>query len=1169
MAPHSSAAPADVHAALAAPGSPRQDGPCAPSVVRDFLVHALEADLVGPFDPKTGKELLPIAPSRFYLTGFLVPRGARVNDDPDDDEDIAGMGDDPDSGDAEAGSEAPPKQRQFLPSSCGMSFLLPDGADTDVLAVTLRWAEYVSGVPYKVEKTSKKKGTYEYEKKGFERKSPIEKTLSVPLGTLDRLGRSGGKGIEVEGTDGVVIVGRVSRTKMGETTVRAVSLFVENAREVPADARDLREEKTLFQAEMIVAFEAGILARETRGNANDRDAQIADIQFRDVCEYAVGHGVSVHVLDAGDAEHMGVVRTIGTRFLPRAEVKSVRAREALDGETVETGMEELAKLSTADDVEKALGGLPRAYGRWIEAMAARGAKLPNARRREVAELLADRTRLARDRIQAGVRLLAENEEARRIFAWANRCIGEAARRTRKNEVPRWRLFQLGFLLLALPSTLDGKHEDRETVELIYFPTGGGKTEAYLGLIACALLARRLRGKGTPHEGLGVAVLLRYTLRLLTLDQLERAARLVCALEVLRREHVTDLGKTRFSIGLWVGQSATANTFKDARALIDTWKDSERERSPLPISACPWCNTPIVRNLVKVDAGDEEVAVRVECDNARECPFSNGKQGDGMGIPVLFVDEHIYRELPAFLLSTVDKLAMLPWRAEAGLLFGQATHKLAYGFIGPTSKVPKDAKRLPEGLLPPELVVQDELHLISGPLGTIVGLYETAIGALMSRAVPPKILASTATVKRAEEQVRAIFGRGRTDVYPPPGIDDGETFFAEVAHESPGRLYVGVSAQGRAQKQLLIRVYVALLAAGQLAHDTLKAAQGANQGANQDADTPNAADGYATLVGYFNSLRELGGMRRLCDDDVHTRLVSRAAPGSRRAPVDFPRDAPHPWASPRTLRETLELTSREKTSEISEHKVRLGIPYGQERSCDVLLASNMISVGVDIPRLGLMVVAGQPKTVSEYIQASSRVGRAKFPGLVVTCLSAAKARDRSHYERFEVVHRSFYRFVEAQSLTPFSDQALRRALAGAVIALARHADVALTPGPAARDIAQHRALAEKVADTFAARARDHADSGDPEAEARRYQSVRESVLNLMEAWRKVSEEASVDAAKLRYSRLDGKKDGDRNLLFTRTEMGAQQPTGNAGKFAAGMSMRDVEGSTDVWIDKGAR
>lgn len=1142
----------------------------APTDVRAFLVDALSADLVGPFDPSTGEELLGMPPSRFYLTGFLVPKGARLTETQDDDDELAGVGDDTDAGDAEPGPEPLPKQRQFLPSSCGMSFLLPQGKPEDALDVTLFWAEYAHGEPYTVEGSkSKKRGQEPVEKKGYRRKPPIEVALRVSLRDLDAAGRKGA-GIPVPGHEGVVIVGRVSDAHVAERAVRAVSLFVENAREVSAEDAPLREEKTLFQVELRVGFEGGILARETRGALEDRDAMIADVQFRDVCEYAVGHGASVRVVDRGPEERGlpgaragATVRTIGTCYLPRCEVRAVRARIPREGEplaNLETRMDALAALKTRGDIEAALSELPRAYEAWITEMEGRGQHLGDEARRETAHMLAARAREARRRIEEGITLLANDETARKVFAWANRAMAEAARRTRANEEPRWRLFQLGFLLLALPSTLDGAHPEREVVELIYFPTGGGKTEAYLGLIACALLARRLRGKGTAHEGLGVAVLLRYTLRLLTLDQLERAARLVCALEVVRREVPAELGKTRFSIGLWVGQSATANTFADARERIDQWKDSENERSPLPISACPWCKTAIERNDVVVDPSDEAVAVKIDCGNFRECPFANGKHGDSLGIPVLFVDEHVYRELPCFVLSTVDKLAMLPWRAEAGLLFGRATHKLAHGFLGPAAtKTPKDAKALPEGLLPPELVVQDELHLISGPLGTIVGLYETAVSALMSRVAKPKVLASTATVKRAEEQVRAIFGRDRTDVYPPPGIDDGETFFAEVARDAPGRLYVGVAAQGRAQKQLLIRVYVALLAASKLAHEATREA----------GQEPNVADGYTTLVGYFNSLRELGGMRRLCDDDVQTRLESRAGEGkNRRAPVDYPAGAPHPWARPRSLRETLELTSREKTSEIASHKVRLDLPFTDERSCDVLLASNMISVGVDIPRLGLMAIAGQPKTVSEYIQASSRVGRGKFPGLVVTCLNVAKARDRSHYERFEVVHRSFYRYVEAQSLTPFSDPALRRALAGAVVALARHVDVALTPGSAAGKIAEHTAIAEKVAEAFAERAKNHADAGDEDAAQRRYHSVRESVLNLMEAWRKCAEDAKADAAKLRYSKLE-KKSGDRDLLYVRTEVGEGGPQGPAGKFSAGMSMRDVEASTDVWIDRSVR
>lgn len=1142
------------------------------SDVRAFLLRALEADLVGPFShDRHASELLPIAPSRFYLTGFLVPKGARANEDPDEDDDL-GEGDETDTGNAEAGHEAPPKQRQFLPSSCGLSFLLPDGPDTDTLDVHLSWAEYSAGEPFHVEITRSKRrggGTVTTERKGYLRKPLIERTITLSVGALAKLGASE-KGIAVEGADGVVLVGRMTRTHArsggGDDVVRAVSLFVENAREAPAEDRDLREEKTLFQVELRVGFAGGILARETRSAVRDRDELVSDVQFRDVREYAVGHGVSVHVLETGEG---GRALRVGTCFVPRSEVKTVRARTQLDGETVETRMEALATLSSAEEVERALGGLPRAYERWITDMEARGATLTEPHRRETVAALADRARAARARIEEGVRLLAASDEARRVFAWANRCMAQASRLSRPKDEPAWRLFQLGFLLLALPSTLDGAHPDREIVELIYFPTGGGKTEAYLGLIACVLLARRLRGRGTPHEGLGVAVLLRYTLRLLTLDQLERAARLVCALEVLRRERPAELGATRFSIGLWVGQSASANTFKVAKQQVGDWKEQAGSRSPLPISKCPWCDADIDKNLVSVDPSDDEAAVRVVCANFRSCAFANGPAGaagDGLGIPVLFVDEHIYRELPAFLLSTVDKFAMLPWRAEAGLLFGQATHKLPQApasFLGPAAKkIPKGATKLPEGLRPPELVVQDELHLISGPLGTIVGLYETAIGALLSRHVPPKILASTATVKRAEEQVRALFGRGQTDVYPPPGMDDGETFFAEVASDRDGRLYAGVSAPGRSQKQLLIRVYVALLGAASLAHEA----------GVLDAEGDNVADGYATLVGYFNSLRELGGMRRLCDDDVLTRLELRASDGpDRRVPASWPREAPHPFARTRLLRETLELTSRESTAAISDHKARLARAYVHEDHVDVLLASNMISVGVDIPRLGLMVVAGQPKTVSEYIQASSRVGRGKYPGLVVTCLSAMKARDRSHYERFEVVHESFYRFVEAQSLTPFSDQALRRALAGAVVALARHADVSLTPGRAARDVGQHAALAARIADLFAERARSH--QGDaptsPTSEEQLYQGVHDGVLSLLEAWKRVVTEHD---STLKYSRLDDKKEGDRDLLYTRNDLDPATRaalSGDARRFSAGMSMRDVEASAHVWLDRNAR
>ncbi len=360
--------------------------------------------------------------------------------------------------------------------------------------------------------------------------------------------------------------------------------------------------------------------------------------------------------------------------------------------------------------------------------------------------------------------------------------------------------------------------------------------------------------------------------------------------------------------------------------------------------------------------------------------------------------------------------------------------------------PKSATPLPAGLRPPELVVQDELHLISGPLGTMVGLYETAVEHLATRAdgdapVLPKVIASTATLRRAREQIRALFGRGEMALFPPPGVDHGDTFFAEFDRASPGRTYIGIAAPGRSFKAVLLRTYLALLAAAQREFDAT-------------GDAKQIADAYMSLVGYFNSLRELGGMRRLIEDDVRTRLAQIQS----RVPVD--RKSPHPWAKNRKIGEVVELTSRLKAAQIKDAKTRLDLPFTSPERVDVVLATNMISVGVDIDRLGLMVVAGQPKTTSEYIQASSRVGRER-PGLVVTCFNVRRPRDRSHYERFAAYHASFYRYVEATSLTPFSGPALERGLAGALVAMARLGDPAMTAPKGAMDTSPRRAGADRL------------------------------------------------------------------------------------------------------------
>jgi len=518
-------------------------------------------------------------------------------------------------------------------------------------------------------------------------------------------------------------------------------------------------------------------------------------------------------------------------------------------------------------------------------------------------------------------------------------------------------------------------------------------------------------------------------------------------------------------------------------------------------------------------------VIVGCMNFRDCDFSPSKNREGL--PVVFVGEQVYRELPSFLVATVDKFAMLPWRGETGMLFGRVLARDGRRFYGPLDKIPKSAERLPESLLPPELIVQDELHLISGPLGTMAGLYETAIEALCSRQeedgelVRPKVLASTATVRRARDQVRALFGRTELSIFPPPGVNDSETFFAQVDYESPGRLYVGVAAPGRSMKAILLRTYATLLSAANRVYDP--------EGAENQT-----ADGYMTLAGYFNSLRELGGMRRLVADEVRTRCGS----AEDRKPVSF--TGKHPWFRNRRIQmEPVELTSREHTGRITEAKARLAKVYRSEDHVDVLLASNMISVGVDIDRLGLMVVAGQPKTTSEYIQASSQVGRqTKWPGLVVTCFNVHKPRDRSHYERFTVYHESFYRFVEATSLTPFSGPALDRGLAETLVAMARLKAVGLTPPGAAMDIGEYREVGEWAAAQIAERAGRHAPFDGSEYETF-VANIRARALNLLDAWDALTRQArqrrstSHTHASIKTRRPSSSRRTGRSEILTRT------------------------------------
>ena len=270
-------------------------------------------------------------------------------------------------------------------------------------------------------------------------------------------------------------------------------------------------------------------------------------------------------------------------------------------------------------------------------------------------------------------------------------------------------------------------------------------------------------------------------------------------------------------------------------------------------------------------------------------------------------------------------------------------------------------RLATPVNPPDLIIQDELHLISGPLGTMAGLYETVIEALCVRGLGgqstrPKIVASTATVRRAQNQIQALFARPQTQIFPPPGPDRRDSFFARTVSdkERSARLYLGISAQGRSAKVVTRRVLVALMGAAIRAYLE----------AGGDKSESNPADPYMTVLGYFNSLRELGGGRRILEEEVQNtikRIGRKRRHGESRGLF---RDR-------YKFSEVVELTSRVSTDKVAEARRMLGNPFRikdpqDSRSVDCAIATNMISVGLDIPRLGLMTVVGQPKTAAEYI-----------------------------------------------------------------------------------------------------------------------------------------------------------------------------------------------------------
>jgi len=1090
------------------PAAPSGTGPATSYEVRAELESLLERDLLGPWDGPE-EELPPrSSPAERYLLGRLVPRDAPVDDKTTND---SGPGDDPalverevsgdsDADDTDVESEAAVRAGSMAASSIGLSFMVPD--DVDAVLVEASWGRY-ERVSSEVHETEQGRPRTVWKRR------PCGGRVEVPLDTEEP-----GSLVPDPEFEGVAV--RYLARHRGRRRVVDVALV--NGQPAATSTPDTAR---LYQVRLAVtaldghrAIFAGLNDPELSDPPGGRDDELLHLELlhRRVRDFAHGRqcAVDAQVRDGEDRAWR-----LATTCFPAAEVPLV-VPGSVPGLVLDMsalGSPELAR----DGLVRGLRPLTAGYQAWLDAQEQRLAADPEVARYSPAgqEALV-RAREVAARLDRAIDLLRDSGIARESFRFANQAmalqrvrselvrarladpsasVGAVLRRLDRPEYRSWRPFQLAFVLLCLPGLTDPAHPDARRgvddaeVQLLFFPTGGGKTEAYLGLAAYTFAIRRLQGVigdgADARDGTrGVAVLMRYTLRLLTGQQFQRAAALVCACESLRQERIEAgdgrWGTTPFRVGLWVGSKVTPNSYEEAsRQVADGRQQDRLLGGPLQLAACPWCGSPLSggRDLVTQDVRRR---VLLYCsDPEGDCQFTQ-RRSPSEGLPVLTVDEEIYRLTPALVIATVDKLAQLPWRGATAPLFGmvdsecprhgwqnpefegfcRTRHPAAAGLPG-VQPVPAIRLR------PPDLIIQDELHLISDALGSMVGLYETVVDRLCSwqwRAgvVRPVLVASTATVRRARDQVEQVFARGLA-VFPPQVLDAGETFFSRTvppAADSPGRRYRGVLAPGERLKSVEIRVVAALMEHAQFLLDRCG----------------EAADPYMTVVDYFTSTRELAGMRRLVDDDIADRLASQQVRTRRRRPIVSELTSRMPSSRIASTLTELERRFDPELDSSAALEAYRHDPESRKRTADrvmpldVLLATSMLQVGVDVQRLGLMVVTGQPKNTAEYIQATSRIGRdRRRPGLVVTICNWARPRDLAHLELFGYDHATFGQRIEGLTTTPFSDRALDRGLTGVLVTAMRHAGISGLPNVAAHTVPLSGAVVTALIDDIARRA----------------------------------------------------------------------------------------------------
>lgn len=1226
--------------------------------MREFILSDLIKDILGPREGV--KEVIEGDPRKEYITGILAPRSVNIERDPENENINISVLENGDTSEEEDESNntfffASELHPQSLPHSMGVSFFVEtcSPGECPEISLCVTWSRY-----------------FEIPSGESAKKELWQRHQRVSL--LDRIklnGRYFNYGFNSQGkttnnpeeTEVLIVI----RTKKMCDSRTFIAVYMINEI-TPSRKNYATANEYIFQPQIrVVTGKNTKISNFYAGNISDKEKQELEFLYRSKSAVARGYMCSAvwkeidplkDSLDYNGEKDMPFVwlegevikKTYGEKMYRLFLVPDVRT-EFIPVYTIpnpdfswrgarqpELNPEKLSELWTCEEIENALSPFYYDYREWINKQKEGLKDLRSVTEKEIAQRIIKRCEIALERIQKGIDMLKKDPEVRLCFCFANKAI--ALQMKWSGQVYPWRPFQLAFILMTLESIADYKSFDRDVCDLLWVPTGGGKTEAYLAIIAFTLALRRRRALTRTEgdrTGAGTAVIMRYTLRLLTIQQFRRALKLICACEYLRvfaygkekkigwrpkkcnnRENFL-LGSTRFSAGLWVGGNVTPNRLQtlwnrmnnsSLPGAIEILKGTQNytgdENEPAQIMNCPACNSILafpdrgglkknnfLLHLIVQSAGEltedhfrkqgktkkifgnfrinevriiphrikgfytlsfnlqphsvatvnskmidnwweeflqdtkqtfsllsarasrpgyfikkyyygpkgqdkegreKEYDFAVFCPNPA-CPLHipwmegqpageicnawRGNDGlyspkqiidpweegerlelpdgnsfvhipepfrihskapytaDRIPVPAFTVDEQIYSRCPSLIVATVDKFARLPFEPCSAAIFGNVEyHHCIHGYYRkytfPAQNRSRDGGHpYPVGrskngrlymeikrLLPPELIIQDELHLIEGPLGSLVGLYETAVDYLCEtpeRKV--KYITSTATVTSAAEQVKSIFNR-RFLQFPLPGLIPEDRFFIYEPSKHPldktsnGRLYAGICAPGFGPLTPIIRIWSRIL---QTSYEL-----GKQYGAE--------ADPYWTVTGYFNAIRELAGARAVYWQDIPERIAEIARGKSHRITGD---------------EHLIEISSRISSSELPSLLDLLNSKFSgnpqNPRSPDVLLTTSMFGTGIDIPRLGIMIVHGQPKTTSGYIQSTGRVGR-NNRALIVTFYRSTRQRDMSHYEMFCSYHQALTKFVEPVTVAPFSPGAIEKAIGPVMTAILRNA-----------------------------------------------------------------------------------------------------------------------------------